>query len=253
MLFKILKLFGLDVPAKIAAARTEFGHRVEDAADCAKQATLTAALMAAFSAVAAFLFIVAVGVGLFALYRVIAEYYGVYAGLGAVAGLLIAAASVLLLAARTRAQSLLELRFVRRSSPLPPARDVVAQASPSVVPPENEAFSANESAADVFEPLALAFAKYVRFPTLGNPVLDQFVGGLKASAQGTADDAVRRAANLIRHGDRTQLVAIIGVRRLWDGCSRDKTARHHCGTLHLQAEAGTLSICNDGLRVPSGK
>jgi hypothetical protein len=212
MLFKILKLFGLDVPAKVAAAKTEFEHRVEDAADYAKQATLTAALVAAFSAVAAFLFIVAVGVGLFALYRVIAEYYGVYAGLGAVAGLLIAAASVLLLAARTRAQSLSELRFVRQSSSpaLPPAPEDAAQASPTVVPPETEAFSASESAADVFEPLAFAFAKYVRFPALGNPVLDQFVGGLKASAQGTADDAVRRAANLIRHGDRTQLVAIIG-------------------------------------------
>jgi hypothetical protein len=72
MLFEILKLFGLDVPAKIAAARTEFEHRVEDAADYAKQATLTAALVAAFSTVAAFLFIVAAGVGLFALYRVIA-------------------------------------------------------------------------------------------------------------------------------------------------------------------------------------
>jgi hypothetical protein len=211
MLFKILKLFGLDVPAKIAAARTEFEHRVEDAAEYAKQASLTAALVAAFSAVAAFLSIVAVGVGLFALYRVIAEYYGDYAGLGAVAALLIAAASVLLLAARTRAQSLSELRFVRRSSALPPApEEVVARASPTVAPPETEAFSANESAADVFEPLAFAFAKYVRFPALGNPVLDQFVGGLTASAQGTGDDAVRRAANLIRHGDRTQLVAIIG-------------------------------------------
>jgi hypothetical protein len=61
--------------------------------------------------VAAFLFIVSAGVGLLPLYRVIAEYYGVYAGLGAVAGLLIAAASVLLLAARTRVQSLSELRF----------------------------------------------------------------------------------------------------------------------------------------------
>jgi hypothetical protein len=41
MLFKVLNLFGLDVPAKIAAARTELEHRVEDAADYAKQATLT--------------------------------------------------------------------------------------------------------------------------------------------------------------------------------------------------------------------
>jgi hypothetical protein len=94
MLFKILNLFGLDVPAKIAAARAEFDHRVEDAAAYAKQVTLTAGLVAAFSTVAAFLFVVAAGVGLFAIYRVIAEYYGVYAGLGTVAGLLIAAASV---------------------------------------------------------------------------------------------------------------------------------------------------------------
>jgi hypothetical protein len=213
MLFKVLNLFGLDVPAKIAAARTEFEHRVEDAADYAKQATPAAALVAAFSAVAAFLFIVAAGVDLFALYRVIAEYYGVYAGLGAVAGLLIAAASVLLLAARARAQSLSELRFVRRSSSpaLPPAPEkVAAQASPTLVPPETGAFSANESAADLFEPLAIAFGKYVKFPLLGNPVLDQVVGSLKASAQGTADDAVRRAASLIRHGTRTQLLAMIG-------------------------------------------
>jgi hypothetical protein len=87
---------------------------------------------------------------------------------------------------------------------------VAAQASPARVPPETGAFSASESAADLFEPLAFALAKYVRFPVLGNPVLDQFVGSLKASAQGTADDAVRRAANLIRHGDQTQLLAMIG-------------------------------------------
>jgi hypothetical protein len=213
MLFKILNLFGLDVPAKIAAARAEFDHRVEDAAAYAKQPTLTAGLVAAFSAVAAFLFVVAAGVGLFALYRVIAEYYGVYAGLGAVAGLLIAAASVLLLAARTRAQSLSELRFVRQSSSpaLTPAPEkVVGQASPARVPPETGAFPADELAADLFDPLVFAFGKYVKFPSLGNPVLDQFVGSLKASAGGTADDAVRRAANVIRHGDRTQLLAMIG-------------------------------------------
>jgi hypothetical protein len=213
MLFKILKLFGLDVPAKIAAARMEFEHRAEDAADYAKQATLNAALVAAFSAMAAFLFIVAAGVGLFALYRVIAEYYGVYAGLGAAAGLLLTATSLLLLAARTRVQSLSGLRFVRQSSSpaLTPAPEKVAPlATPTPLPPESGAFPGNETAADLFEPLAFAFAKYVRFPVLGNPVLDQFVGSLKASAQGTADDAVRRAANLIRHGDRTQLLAMIG-------------------------------------------
>jgi hypothetical protein len=214
MLFKILKLFGLDVPAKIAAARFELEQRVEEASGYAKQATLAAALVAAFSAVAALLFIVAAGVGLFALYRVIAEHYGVYAGLGTVAGLLIAAASGLLLAANTRAQSLSNLRIVRQSpSPaLSPAAEESAPQAAFRAPLPAEAFSAtsDESASDLLDPLAFAFAKYVRFPAFGNPVIDQFVGSLKTSAHGTADEAVRRAANLIRHGDRSQLLAIVG-------------------------------------------
>jgi KUP system potassium uptake protein len=32
------------------------------------------------------------------------------------------------------------------------------------------------------------------------------------------------------------------VRRLWDGCSPGKIARRHCGTLHRQAETGTVSF-----------
>jgi hypothetical protein len=44
--------------------------------------------------------------------------------------------------------------------------------------------------------------KRVRFPALGNPVLDDLVGKLRISARGPADEAVERAANLMRHGDR---------------------------------------------------
>jgi hypothetical protein len=205
MLFKILKLLGLDVHAKIAEARLELAQRVEEASDYAKKATLTASLVAALSAIAALLAIAATGVGLFALYRVVAEHYGVYAGLGTVAGLLIAAAGALLLAANTKVQSLSNLRIVRQSpSPaISPAVETAPQPAPSAPLP-------NASASDLFEPLAFAFAQYVKFPTFENPVLDQFVGGVKGSAQGTADDAVRRAATLIRHGSRPQLLAIVG-------------------------------------------
>jgi hypothetical protein len=212
MLFKILKLFGLDVPAKIAAAKSELNQRVEDITDYAKQATQTAALVAVLSAVAAFFLTVAAGVGLFALYRVIAERYGVYAGLGSVAGLLIAAALALLFAARARAQTLSDLRIFSRSytPTLSPAHETSAPQAAPILALGAFGAESNESANDLFEPLAFAFAKYVRFPDLGNPVLDQFVGSLRASAQGTADDAVRRAANLIRRGDRTQLLTMIG-------------------------------------------
>jgi hypothetical protein len=64
MLFKILKLFGLDVPAKVAAAKSVIEQRVEEVTGYAKQVTQTAAVVAALSAVAGVLVAMAVGVGL---------------------------------------------------------------------------------------------------------------------------------------------------------------------------------------------
>jgi hypothetical protein len=66
MLFKILKLFGLDVAAKMDAAKALIEQRAEEVADYAKQATQTAAVIAALSAVAGVVAAMAVGVGLFA-------------------------------------------------------------------------------------------------------------------------------------------------------------------------------------------
>jgi hypothetical protein len=106
MLFKILKLFGLDVPAKVAAAKSAIEQRAEEVAGYAKQAMQTAAVIAALSAFAGILGAMAVGVGLYALYRVVAESYGVDAGLGVVAGVLIAAAMVFFLIARTKGAAL---------------------------------------------------------------------------------------------------------------------------------------------------
>ena len=45
MLFKILKLFGLDVPAKVDAAKALIEQRAEEMADRAKHAALSAALI----------------------------------------------------------------------------------------------------------------------------------------------------------------------------------------------------------------
>jgi hypothetical protein len=64
MLFKILKLFGLDVPAKVAAAKSVIEQRVEEVTGYAKQVTQTAAVIAALSAVAGVLVAMAIGVGL---------------------------------------------------------------------------------------------------------------------------------------------------------------------------------------------
>jgi hypothetical protein len=78
MLFKFLKLFGLDVPAKIEHAKDDFTRR-------AVQAAVIAAWLA-FPAIAGAM---AFGVALIALYRWTAEKAGVYAGLGAVGAALL--------------------------------------------------------------------------------------------------------------------------------------------------------------------
>jgi hypothetical protein len=67
-----------------------------------------------------------------------------------------------------------------------------------------------DSAGDLIEPLAFLLAKYVKYPTLGHPVLNEIVGKLRMSARSTADEAVERVADLVRHGDRTQLLTLLG-------------------------------------------
>jgi len=52
MLFKILKLFGLDVPARIEAVKASLERRVEQATDHVKQVAQEAVVIAALSAVA---------------------------------------------------------------------------------------------------------------------------------------------------------------------------------------------------------
>ena len=52
MLFNILKLFGLDVPAKMAAAKSAIEQRAEEVAEYAGQTMQTTAVIAALSAFA---------------------------------------------------------------------------------------------------------------------------------------------------------------------------------------------------------
>jgi hypothetical protein len=215
MLFNIMKLFGFDAPAKLAAAKSAIEQRVEEVADYAKQVTQTAAVIAALSAIAGILVVTALGVGLFALYRAVAESYGVNAGLGVVAALLLATALILLLIARTKGESLSNRR-VFTSTPFTTAADsspapAVAPAAPAQVPsPPAFAEAPAGSAGDLIEPVAFLLAKYVKYPALGHPVLDELLGNLRMSARGTANEAVERAANLVRYGDRTQLLILLG-------------------------------------------
>jgi len=89
MLFDILKLFGLDVRAKIVQARTEFEQRVELAKSRIARTLTTASVLAVVFAMAALAGLAAVGVGLSALYSWVSIHHGQFYGYAAVGGVLV--------------------------------------------------------------------------------------------------------------------------------------------------------------------
>jgi uncharacterized membrane protein YqjE len=217
MLFKILKLFGLDVRAEVAAVKTQIDQRVEDIADRAKHVAISSALIIALSTFAGLFLTMAIGVGLIALYHTEAETYGVDLALGIVAAVLVVATLILIASAWMLGRSLSkkpssELRNVTHELQNDATPPIVVPAAPPVPVPVPAAFESEpaDSAGAFMEPLAFLLAKYVKFPVLGHPVLDEVVGNLRATSRGTAEEAVERAANLVRYGDRGQLFLMLG-------------------------------------------
>ena len=146
----------------------------------------------------------AIGVGVFALYQVVAEHYGIYAGLGTVAGLLIVAASALLLAATTKADHspICELSgnlHLRRYRQLWKQRARLHPALHSWTRLFRRLLNLRAICSSLWH---LRSRNTLNFPPSKIRFLTNSSGGMKGSAQGTADDAVRRAATLIRHGSR---------------------------------------------------
>jgi hypothetical protein len=199
MLFKILKLFGLDVRAEIAAVKDQIEQRFDEVADHARHAAVVAAVVVALSTFAGLFCTMAIGVGLIALYRTEAATYGVDTALAVVAAVLIVAALILLGIALMVAKSSSRARASKA------AQDVAGSAAAA-----SATASAAPQAGDLTEPLAFLLALFAKDPKFGHPALDEFVGKLRTPAGGKADEGVEQALNLIRNGDRTQLLVMLG-------------------------------------------
>jgi hypothetical protein len=221
ILFKILKVFGLDIPAELEAAKASLELRVEHATDHVKLVAREAAVIAALSAVAALTAAATAGVGLVALYRWVAEAYGVYAGLGAVGFILIVVTATFAAAAAIKSKSLASSAIKMPPRAAGGTAEVMDSGlgSPSEVPPAGGfAWESPDmttrippaaTASDLVEPLEMLLSKVVRYPSLGNPIVDELINSLRTTARGTADEAVNSAADMIRHGDRTNLVVVL--------------------------------------------
>lgn len=220
MLFKFLKLFGLDVAAKTEAAKASLDLRFEHAKEEFTRMAVQVAVIAALLAFAAIAGAMALAVALIALYQWTAAEAGIYAGLGAVSVALIVVATILAIVAAIRSSSIRQIEkgpdatspaggtFDTGSTPL---ADASANKSGSVLECSDFATPApsKPSASDLVEPMAFFLSKVMKFPRAGNPVVDEFIGNLRETARGTTDEAIGRAADVIRTGDRSHLVIVL--------------------------------------------
>jgi hypothetical protein len=208
MLFNILKLLGLDVRAEIAAVKGEIEQRVDEVTVRARRAALTATVIIALSTFAGLFCTLAMGVGLIALYRAEAAIYGVDIALAVVAAVLVIAALILLVVALMVGKSLSRARASNAAENV--ARPGAAASAFAPAAPEAGAASPAAAAGDLADPLAFLLALLAKDAKLGHPVLDEFAASLRTPAGGKADEAVEQALNLVRNGDRTQLLLILG-------------------------------------------
>lgn len=228
MLFRILKLFGLDVPGRIEAATSSLEGRAERLIDRLTELAHEAVLLAILGVAALVAALAATAAGLLAIYRLTAEAYGDYVGLGAVAGLLIAVTLILaaLMVARMRnleapkvatispPRDAEESRSAAEEYPIPTSTFAAPASTLTENAPAVEAVSsppnAPASVRDLIEPLTYILSDVIRIPTLGNPYIDQFLGKLRGAAHSNAEETVHRAANMIRFGSRLDLVFVLG-------------------------------------------
>lgn len=231
MLFKVLKLFGLDVPAKVHEVKTSLEQRVQETLGNARDVAQGAAVVAGLGLVAAITAFMAIIVGLVALYMWVADAYGVFAGLGVVAALLILVTVILLAfavaksrsigadrpeptaaVARARIETQAAAESARRAAaPIPGGmREVLEPVSSPRIAALSAPPAPQTQASDLIEPLAYLISDITKYPSLNNPILDAVLANLKTAAESSANDAVERAANMIRYGDRTNLFLILG-------------------------------------------
>jgi hypothetical protein len=209
MLLNILKLVGFDFHAKIAAGKARIEQLIQQAPDRARRITLEAAAIAAFFAIAIATSAMVAGVASIALYRWTADAYGSYAGLGAVAMILIGMTAILVTVATLMVNALFGYpkKLPRYSAG---EREISGGSDPvwrgEITSPRN---SRTDTADDPGMPLTALVARIVKYPSVGNTAVDEMIGHLRASARDTAGEAIESAADIIRQGDRANLVAIL--------------------------------------------
>jgi hypothetical protein len=217
MLFKMLKLFGIDLPARMAEVRVDVEERFGLAKDSVEQAAQTTAVLALLFFLAGLAALSAFGVGLIALYSWVSSNYGQFYGFAAIGAILLFIAIVMFARAISKAKS-----WSRESGSHVAAKKLeLAQSRAERIAAATEAFerpalpppprsSEATAANDLIEPLVSAVSKTIKLPAMENPAMDELFARLQSSARGVADETVEGLVRAVRDGDRPQLFAALG-------------------------------------------
>ncbi len=220
MLFKLLKLFGIDLPARMAEVRIDVEERFDLAKDSVEQAAQTALVLALLFFLAGLAALCAFGVGLIALYSWVSSDYGEFYGLASIGGVLLLIAIIVFSTAISKVNSWRneKARHVaakRRDLAQIHAQRVAAATkaleAPKIPPPPAPPQTLEAAAAsDLIEPLIWALSSTIKLPTMGNPLSEELFARLRSSAAGVAGESVEAVVCAVRDGRRPQQFAALG-------------------------------------------
>jgi hypothetical protein len=218
--FRALKLIGIDVPAQIHSVKAALEQKVEQTRGEIRLAARHAAIVAAFTAAAVLAAMGLVAIGLVALYIRVAEFYGVYAGLAAVAGVLVLVIVVSIIVAdhRSRAPS------ARPTAPPPPSPEVPPVAPQAAARRDDltdapvDRASAHEAPSDttadlhsdLLSPIGVLLEDYLTSGA-AHPLLSAGLRHMRSAAQEPEGDPIDLATDVVRDGDRTSLLAVLAA------------------------------------------
>jgi hypothetical protein len=236
MFFRLLKLVGIDVNAKIAELKADLEFKAQQVSEHASFKARHLALVAGLFLCASIFVLFALIVGLIALYHWAELRYGPYTGLGLVAGTLLILGALCVGVALSYTNSRpdeLPLRRIIFSSPPRRAQFVPSGSGPGTAerfdsaPPYQSAPFRGE---DLVEPLLVLLGPYLRFPATGHPPIDNFLSQIGTKAEGTTNEAVGRAADLVRNGNRATMLSVLGAATLFGwliarGATHSRSAR----------------------------
>jgi predicted lipid-binding transport protein (Tim44 family) len=207
LVLEALRLIGLDVPAGVRNAKATARLEIARARDEIRRAAWRATVLAVLSALAAAASICLVTVALIALYLWVSELYGMFAGLGADAVVLLVVIGACVWSARA------SLAPPDRAANVPPHRvtsEPRVEATGVDAPPRRPTAAASPGAAASAMPAAIA-ALIVdgRASSAASPLVTEALRRLQDLAEDPDADPLDAAASVVRSGDRKAMLGVL--------------------------------------------